>query len=396
VLHIKRWERWRLWLEVMLDFLEAEWEARLRKSKGDDVDEERILTESLLWHYVSSEDPTNRTHRRRIARAILAIGTSQSKTLFPEVWQNETAARKPPKSEGNQLANIDIENGELGDFQKDDEDEVMQDAIKTSSRRSNSKRAMGVGEEIYSKEEDDLSTPRNSEEAVIRLGGMEAITLRQRLISLLARIAEALPTRFTTLGDYFDPFTEEINNLPSFIFAVLLSTSRLPALSQTALNANLLLPLVPGRLPDYTQIEPEQAHLEEYLLPRRATTESYAKNAKVSLILEQVFTYMLNKKSLIASESLRTAVEKGIEARHSAIGIARGRKGNAEEEEQGKKIMEKSSQRLLGLLEVLEIASGLPPQPLGTSELLSFSSSLSDLSSPVGTGTDEDDLEDET
>lgn len=396
VVYKRRWERWKLWLDLMLDFLEADWGARLQAAK-EGADAEKMLTESLIWQYISSEDPTNRSNRRRMMRAIMAMGTSQAKTDFPEVWGNETAGPRTPEPEEKPLAEMDIENGELGEFKQDDEDAVMQDAptLPTwrSGRAGSRKAATTDGADGIIKDE-DVFVIRNTEEAIERLGGIDAINLRQRLVALLAQVAQTLPAHFTKLGDYFDSLTEEFR-LPTIIFSILLSTSKLPDRTKISLSANLLLPFVTTRLPDYTSIEPIQSHFEEYILPRRATTQSYAANAKISLILEQMFMYMMSINSLEATDALREAVEIGVEERQSVYGTGGGKKGNAHEENQAKGIMSASSQRLLGLLEVLEIAAGKEPQPQPrgvereTTINLSQMSSLSDLSSPPESSSEE-------
>ncbi|KAF2276911.1 uncharacterized protein EI97DRAFT_376432 [Westerdykella ornata] len=398
VAHKKRWERWKLWLDVMLNFLEAGWEAQARRCRQQDLDAEDAMTETLLWQYISSEDPMNRSNRRRIIRAILARGTSQSKSLFPEVWPRETAEPKQIQLDEKSVAEIDIDNGNLGEFQKDDDDEAMADAPTATfrtSRRATSRKELAVQSEDEDSEEDDTSGSCDAEDATNRLGGVEAVGLRQRLIVLLVKVAQALPMQFTHLGDLFDPFTEECTHLPTMLFSVLLSTSKLDGLTQTALNANHLLPLVSGQLPDYTKIEPTQAHLEQYMLPRRAATQSYSTNAKISLILEQIFLYMMSIKGLHATATLRAAVEKGIQERTSVYGTAKGKKGNAAEEEQSKMLLEASSKRLLGLLEVLEIAEGMAPQPKsGRNKSFSISfGSVSELSSVPGSEDEDSDRE---
>lgn len=166
------------------------------------------------------------------------------------------------------------------------------------------------------------------------------------------------------------------------IFKVLISTSRLPSITQMALNANLLLPFTARQLPNYTKILPSQSHMETYWLPLRATNQSFVASAKISIIIEQMFMYMMEEDLLNATDSLRAAAEAGIEARQRVYGTGRGKKGNAQEEERGRELMHVSSERLLGLLEILEIASGREPQRRISKKeslflLSSFSSSLS-------------------
>lgn len=69
---------------------------------------------------------------------------------------------------------------------------------------------------------------------------------------------------------------------------------------------------------------------------------------------------MMDAGQLKATENLKNAMEEGISARDKAYGDARRKKGNAAEEEQAKGILEMSKDRLLGLLEVLEIGISFP------------------------------------
>ena len=210
----------------------------------------------------------------------------------------------------------------------------------------------------------------------------------------LARVALALPTQFTTLSDYMDNVLEDFVQLPIFVFEVLLSTLRMPGLSQIAFCVNLLLPLVSGTLPAFLYDTPKQEHLESILLPIKGNTQSFAANAKISLILEQILLHVMSLDALKPTIGLRRAMESGIKARQSVYGIARGKKGNAAEEEDGEKVMKASSQRLLGLLEMLEIAADKPRQRLADGRkpntvpvFLSFTSGSS-LSPPPDSDTE--------
>lgn len=169
--------------------------------------------------------------------------------------------------------------------------------------------------------------------------------------------------------------------LPTIIFQVLISTLQLPDHIKIAFHANLLLPLVSGSVPDYFRFDPAQDHFESKLLLLKATTQSFAANAKIALILEQMFMYMMGQNAISPSARLRKAMNTGIEARHGVYGTGRGKRGNAEEESKAKELMEASSDRLLGCLEVLELSAGqstLPVQVKGKmSAVLSFGSGSS-------------------
>jgi hypothetical protein len=204
----------------------------------------------------------------------------------------------------------------------------------------------------------------------------------------LAQVSETLPQDFTTPSDFFDNILEEFIQLPITLFQVLISTLKLSGRLRVAFCANLLLPLVTGKIPDLFRYELTQEHLESSLLALKSPTQSFAANAKISLILEQMFIYEMSQEVVKSSDALRSTMEAGIESRQSVHGTGRGKRGNAEEEAEGKAIMEACSERLLGMLEVLEMMDGKPPQPLG-SIFPSFGSGSS-LSSAPGSDTEED------
>ncbi|EUC40033.1 hypothetical protein COCMIDRAFT_30956 [Bipolaris oryzae ATCC 44560] len=349
--HKKRWSRWRLWLAVMLDFLEADWEAFVRQSTDDDVDAEIVFQESLFWHYIIGDEsaPTNRARRRRIVKAIFATGMPESLEEYPEIWDKETAGPKRKKDEEQRIGEVDFETGDIADYASDDE---MQNASEDEDNED------ADGASAFQ----DYKSIQNIQDAIEHLGGHDAIELRQRLLALLAQAALALPTYFTRLFDLCDTILEDFIQLPAIIFQALLPTMKLPDGIQFAFNANLLSPLINGKPPNYFVILPTQEHFEKKLLPLKGSTQSFAANAKISLILEQLFTHMLDHDALKPTKALRGAMETGIEARQGVYGTGKGKRGNAQEEEQGKRLLHACSERLLGLLEVLEIAAGMTPQ----------------------------------
>ncbi len=191
-----------------------------------------------------------------------------------------------------------------------------------------------------------------------------------------------------------DNVLEDFIQLPVLVFEVLLSTLQMPPSAQLPFCINLLFPLVSGTLPAFLYDKPTQEHFKSILLPLRGTTQSFAANAKISLILEQTLLHVMSRDALRSTTGLRRAMEDGIKARQSVYGTARGKKGNAEEEEHGEKVMKASSERLLGLLDILEITSGKAPQHPSSSRkintvpvFLSFTSSSS-LSPPPSSDTE--------
>jgi hypothetical protein len=175
--HEKRWDRWKLWLSNMLDFLEADWEACVKRSKMEKRRPESELQESLLWRYIAGNTETvNRSIRRRIVKAIFAMATPESLKDYPEIWINETVGPKHKTGDDQPLGKVDFETGEMGHY---DSDEDMPDMPEETGSDSEA--------------EDSMSAPpkdggnQNTEDALERLGGMDAIELRQRVIALVRR-----------------------------------------------------------------------------------------------------------------------------------------------------------------------------------------------------------------
>ncbi|KAL5116348.1 hypothetical protein ACEQ8H_005696 [Pleosporales sp. CAS-2024a] len=373
--HRKRWDRWKLWLAIMLDFLEADWESCARMTK-DESDGAAILRESLVWHYIIADSSSvNRAVRRRIVKAILASASVESLKDFPEVWGDETEGPKR-KKEAQRFGHVSFETGDMGGY---DGDQVMQDAPDETDDGALEEHVRTAGEEGI--------------DAVEELGGMDAVILRQRFLALLVRVTQGLPKDFTTTSDFFDTILEDFVRLPVATLETLLATSRLPGPLHVAFCANLLLPLTSGNIPNLLVSELSQRHLESSLLPLKGITQGFAANAKVSLIIEQIMMHMMRQDALTATDTLRTAMEAGIQLRQSVHGTGKGKRGNAEEELQGKIVLESCSERLLGILEVLELKEGKDPQPYDLkaprSSFWSFGTS-SPLSDAPGSETDED------
>jgi hypothetical protein len=168
-----------------------------------------------------------------------------------------------------------------------------------------------------------------------------------------------LPDHFTDPGSFYDSSVADVFlQLSTGVFTLILSTSKLLGIYQTALNSNLLFPLVSAKVPNYALSEPKQSDFEKLILSARATTQTYEKNAKVSIIVEQMSIFMMENQAFQPTNALRAAVETGINARMRV----KKKKEMSIEEEQAKMLLENSAKRLLGFLEVLEVSAGMPPQ----------------------------------
>lgn len=358
VVHKKRWERWRLWLELMLDALEDDWAERLKEvdEKHAEVDDPAhdAAAQSLILQYLPASD--GRTGRRRVMRAILANGDRKSLNEFREVFRNETAERKQEESTKTRLpTRINIDEGDFGDYglDDDDEDDMLENAVDLrTSTRSTRRDVLAVDEE--SEDGNDEGTSRSSDHYA--LGGVDSIILRQRLLSLLHRVAAARPNLFTDESDLFDLYTEFMRPLPLTSFDLLLTSSKLDPMAQIRLQTNLLLPLLSTRPPVYDDQPLTQSDFEHNFLPYAANANSNVDNAKTSLVLEALMMALFTSTGLQPTETLGAAVEEGIRARkQKAIGDARRKgKGKEGEELEARRVLDLSEERLMALLEVIE------------------------------------------
>jgi hypothetical protein len=171
--HKRRWARWKLWLDIMLDFLVTDWEFCVRRSREGDADREAILKESLIWSYIVFDaGSVNRMVRRRIVKAILASSSVDSLKEYPEIWERETEGPRRRKSEEQQAREVDFETGNMADYESDLPDASGENPDDSQSEGST---------DADGHDGNDLLS------AVEQLGGIEAIEHRQRFIALVSQ-----------------------------------------------------------------------------------------------------------------------------------------------------------------------------------------------------------------
>lgn len=187
VRHPTRWDRWRLWLGLMLDVLDDDLTASIaaaeaKKDSGDGNASDMVMEESLLVRYLAPARD-GRTGKRRIMRAILADGSQKSLAEFGEVWKDETKERKAPEEKHvSKKKRLDVAEGDFGDYVDDEEEEEddRQPSFAQSARRSTRKRANSA-----TKLSDEESTGAN-ESTPGDFGGADSVSLRQRFMALVS------------------------------------------------------------------------------------------------------------------------------------------------------------------------------------------------------------------
>lgn len=369
ITHPRRWERWKLWLNLMLDVIEDDLTTRLPEAtktyleSGSTAAIQTLLKDSMLAQYLSPIGE-GRNNKRRLMRAILADGKDRSLKEFPEIWRHET---KPPKQTQDvrvsKKRKLDLENGEFGDYLDDSDEESLESSIRLSrsvTAFSNPQwsRAASEDEDESDEETTGGKTPNavDLRTTVEAFGGMESIQLRQRILGLLTLFCSKNPDAFLDTEDLFDLYTEFLRPLPLAVFQQFALPTKpwLGPNSQASLNQMLLRPLLVATAPAYNENALTQAEFETYYACYPANSTTAVDNAKVSLLVENLLRLLWSSESLQSTKKLRQDVEQGIAARKEKVGFD-GRKSvgpKTKANEEALVVMKCSAERMLTILDL--------------------------------------------
>lgn len=213
-----RWDRWKVWLELMLELLEDDFSERVRlaDAAADVRDKETILSESLVVQYFGEEASAGRTERRRIMRAIFATGTDRNTAEFREIFEKETEERKvkpqetrfggtTTKDSKGKRKRLNLDDGDFGDYyddnDEDEEDVVVKEelGLRSSTRlsRQDTRALTDAGDD--EEDTEDITQATDPKEAY---GGTEAILLRRRILVLVS-LTKSLTHPISSLSTLF-------------------------------------------------------------------------------------------------------------------------------------------------------------------------------------------------
>lgn len=175
-----RWKFWKKWLEYMLDVADKDWEERSGRDKfpleRDDgsLDDGEICesrSESILMGWLAGHHGRS-ANLKRIVKSLFADGSLEMLRMFPEVWENETKARKSESETQNnkKRKRLDIEKNDFGDYLAD---ENVEDLANFSS-------SFPTTQESQEDREDTADARREV------LGGSEAMQLRLRVMAMVS------------------------------------------------------------------------------------------------------------------------------------------------------------------------------------------------------------------
>lgn len=275
---------------------------------------------------------------RKVIRAILANGTNGALGSWSPVYKEELSTRRPKKRNMGSLDNTFI-----GDSDSD--------STPTSTHGVKSPDSEDVDMEDPESEDEEgpgLST------AAGEWGGMDALVLRQRWLSLLSAVA--YHDCYISIDDLYHEYNEAILRFSISSFA-LFTTTLLPAnvAYRSSLNQLILMTILSSRSPAQGKDESDElteGKMIERYLPYPANTSSVVDNAKVAVLLESMMRLLVTEAGMRWSPELEEAVEVGIEARKRK---AAGRRGGGDRERETRGVWESAENRLRGMVGLLKV-----------------------------------------
>ncbi|KAL8986501.1 MAG: hypothetical protein Q9205_000016 [Flavoplaca limonia] len=317
LLHQRRWERWQLWLQYMIDVLESDWTLRAQMRIDDPDNEQDPRESSLMVQYLNGGIAPAR-QERRILRAVFADGTSKSTGEFPEIWRNETKELKKHTDMKKSEAKLNIEADVWGLY--------MNETSSSSDLEDDPAATSPVPAELETSPQtpfSDVSAP---------FGGPQSIVLRLRLLSLLSTVSVFLPQTFTPLSTLYDLYLEHFRPLPVPSFFTLICPSSMQYFHQSAASSItqvILRSLIASSAPPPLTDDLTQKDLERCYLPFPANTG-------------------------MVSDNIKTAVEQGIEAREQKAKKAGKGRGKGRVDGEGERMWLKASAgRMKGLVDLV-------------------------------------------
>lgn len=425
--HPHRWVHWKEWLDFMIECLEKDWDERLAQDEANFRAAENsnnnsnnsgseakcqypLLQQSLFVQYIDDLRRDRKRVLHEVIRALFAFTDDENvadNTYYREVFNKETALHKDlsNKRKHAQMAAVDLEKGQFGDYLEDWDDPVTDDdddksntftttprftsgrtpSARTTGRRTASGKLSRPPKSTpgFSRrpgrafDVSPIASPTSSNPSLAVTDGLaDSIPLRLRLFRLISALAFYLP-HTDLLGsnnktsDVYELFTSRLKSLPLPCFELFLSLDHsetvLPRFISVSLFRYVAQSFTPRSAPKPEDVDPEadqehaisQTMLAECFLPWPAKTVSVEDNAKFSLVLENMAWCLFQSGSVDYFDGLKWAVEKGVEEREKKVKKGGGMKaaGGAAAEKMGRQVLERSAASLRAFVAVVEATS---------------------------------------
>ncbi|PNY24111.1 Uncharacterized protein TCAP_05948 [Tolypocladium capitatum] len=354
-LHPHRWRYWRVWLEYMLDVLEADWAERERldgeahEAHGKTGDEPLASRrQSMILMYL--DQPENRQPGfKRILKALFADGGGLSSSSFSEVFEKEPRGPRKGSKKRKREQTLDLDNDKFGDYFDDASTSSGISEPPTPQKPRDARREASFG----------CSNP----------GLAESVALRLRFFRLLSEATFVLRKR-SELNQLYRDFAAAIKVLPLHMFSLLVTQRENPLLPEThvTLTKELLHLLLPSNYKDPRKADPEgeamgsltMPMLEHCYVASPANTVGIEDNAKLSLVVENAIQLLWSCDMVVYTESFAEAVERGIKAREAKAKKKRTGRARADAGDTlAQDVLASSGKRMRVLVQALEASAGM-------------------------------------
>lgn len=314
--------------------LEADWRDRLESTKT--TNNRAALGSALIVKMLP--DTKGSAGYKKVIRAILANGTGGALNNWCPVYKDELSTKRPRKKNMGSL-----DNSFIGDSDSD-----------STTPKINNPNPPSEDTDMPDSDSDDGDPGLPT--AADYWGGMDALVLRQRWLTLLSSVT--FHECYIPIDDLFHEFQETILRFPISSF-VLFTNTLVPAEIEyrSGLNQLLLATIISSRSPAPCKGETDELTTEKIIeryLPFPANTNGVIDNAKVAVLLESMLRMLVTAVGMRWSQELENAVEAGIGAR-AAKAAGSGRKMEKEKEKEARWVWEGAEGRLRAIVKILRV-----------------------------------------
>ncbi|KAF4996251.1 hypothetical protein FGRMN_4607 [Fusarium graminum] len=350
VLYPKRWRYWKVWLDLMLDVLEADWNERERRDQetqqanGPASDVPRTArNDSIIVTYMNQQNG-RQNGAKGFVKALFADGSEISSSAYREVFDKEPRGPRKQSKKRKREQVLDLENDKFGDYF---DDESMSSGVSEPPTPTKPKDTRKLG----------TAGAHPS-------GLVESVNIRLRLFKLLSAVTWALK-KPTELHRLYEEYTASLKLLPLPMFTLFACRRPNALLSEAhiTITKELFDLLLPSSYKNPSKVDPEGdaegcltlPMLEQCFVPHPANTVALEDNAKLSLVVEDAIQLLWACDLMVYSKRFEAAVEKGITARETKAKKRRtGKMKGDETDVLAQEVLANSAERIRVLLEVLK------------------------------------------
>lgn len=178
--HRERWNTWKVWLNYMIDVIEADWKELpnlndkkfTAKQYADPEAMHEVFQDRILVQYISAGSNYS-TALRRIVKSVFVDGSIDAVKAYPMVFENETRKEAPHSGlKRKRAARLDLNEDKYGDYYENEDEES------------------GVNTPDPSWPTDSIARGSDTPSTASMADDPEAVTLRLRILALVSCIPE--------------------------------------------------------------------------------------------------------------------------------------------------------------------------------------------------------------